>query len=49
MAAMKSCGRSAWTQCPASGTVCIWAPGKSRIISGWWLGLSIEEKAANKG
>lgn len=48
MAATKSWGQSAWTQWPAWGTVCIWARGKSRLISASWLGLSVEEKAAPK-
>lgn len=49
MAATKSWGQSAWIQWPALGTVCNWARGKSRLISTWWLGLSVEEKAAQKG
>lgn len=46
MAATKSWGQSAWTQWPAWGTVCIWARGKSRLISVWWLGLSVGEGRA---
>lgn len=46
---MKSCGQSLWTQWLALGTVCIWARGKSRLISGWWLGLSAGEKATERG
>lgn len=45
MAVTKSCGESLWIQWPALGMVCIWARGKSRLISGWWLGLSTGGKA----